>query len=138
MIRHVKRLSLVCLTQEMHEKTCGYWYCVMTEGMSHTAFATVEGLTRWMDERGLKLSEELPPAKTHQYQGLIGEYTDVCHMSYDAFYALEGKRTKILSNASYTMGIITEGENGRVINYLNPNCKDRFVYDYQTARREMS
>lgn len=139
MIRYVKRLALVCLTPEMHANTCGYWYCVQSEGMAHTAFATFEGLSKWMAERGLNFSQELPPAKTHQYQALVGEYTDVCHMSYDEFYALEGHRTKVLSNADYTMGIVTVDDNGqRVVNYLNPNCKDRVVYDYQTSRKEMS
>jgi len=135
----VKRLSLVCLTPDMHEKTCGYWYCVMSEGMSWTAFATVEGLNRWLDERGLTLSEPLPPAKTHQYQGIIGEYIEASHMSYDEFYALKGTRTKVLSNAAYTMGIITTDEQGiKVVNYLNCNCKDRTVYEYFASRKEMN
>jgi len=137
--RHVKNLSLACLTPEQHAQTCGYWYCVQTDCMSWTAFATVEGLNRWLEERGLTLSEPLPPAKTHQWQTIIGEYIEASHMSYDEFYALEGKRTKVLSNAAYTMGIITTNEEGlKVVNFLNCNCKDRTVYEYFESRKEMN
>lgn len=137
--RRVKNLSLSCLTPEQHAQTCGYWYCVQTDCMAWTAFATVEGLNRWLDERGLSLSEPLPPAKTHQWQPIIGEYIENSHMSYDEFYALKGPRTKVLSNANYTMGIITTDENGiKVVNYLNCNCKDRTVYEYFSSHKEMN
>lgn len=137
-MKHYSNLTLISITPPQHSLTCGYWYLIHHQGMSYTAFATLEGLSRWMEERGLTLSEELPERGVHSAQKLIGEFSENCHMSYDAFYSLQGQRTKQLSNGDYTLAIITDDAGHKTVNYLNPNCKDRHIFDYALARKEMN
>jgi hypothetical protein len=67
-----------------------------------------------------------------------GTYHHVMHLSYDTFYALQGERTRSLSNGDYTLAIITTDEDGtRTVNDLNPNCRDRKVFDYAESRALM-
>jgi hypothetical protein len=109
----------------------GYWYTVEHNFMAYTAFETFEGLSNWMAERGLNFSQELPPAKTYQMQSLIGEFYDHMHRHEETFLPLEGHKTKVMSNGSYTLAVVTVDDNGcRVVNYLNPNC-NRINYDWQ-------
>lgn len=138
-IKKHKNLSLICLDHAGNTSTCNYWYLVQENHSSLVAFETFEGLSRWMAERGINFSQELPPAKTHQYQPLIGEYYDCSHEWSALFGELDGHKTKVLSNAEYTYAIITADDKGlRTVHYMNPNCKGRMVFDYQQSKKEMN
>lgn len=129
-------LSLISLNQTAHARTCGYWYLIQSYGCTaHTAFATRAALIRWLDERGLTMTAELPAHGEHSVQQLAGSYRSQMHGGCDEFAALDGERTKILSNGEYTLGIITRDADGtRTEHYLNPNCRDRPVFDYWQTR----
>lgn len=135
MIEKHNSLTLVTLDPEGHAKTCNYWFLVLSGSMSHTAFEKPEQLTRYLKERGLELTAPLPDTGTYSYQKLAGAYREQCHMSYDEFYALKGERIRQLSNADYTLGIVTTDADGvKTVHYLNPNCRDRVVYNYSESR----
>src|SRR5438445_296985 len=72
-------LYACALTQEQHERTCGYWFTVTNGAMAHTAFATRAGLDRWLAERGLALEGELPAAGTWGTSRIVGEYRTALH-----------------------------------------------------------
>jgi len=55
---------LTVLDNEMHGRTCGYWYTITRHAISHTAFRTEEELKVWLKENRLELSEDLTPAGT--------------------------------------------------------------------------
>lgn len=148
MIETNTNLMVCALNAEQHMRTCGYWYTV-TQGaaMPHTAFATRRGLERWMEERGLSV-DEIPTAIQPQDYGkglssccwIVGTYRKQSHFSYDEFYALPAViETKTLDNGDYTLGRITQGEDGiRTVHYMNCNRKHRIVYPHYEARSEMS
>lgn len=126
---------VISLTQEQHNNTCGYWYVVKTHAMAHTAFATRINLLRWLALRHLKLEGELAEAGTHSVVTVSGKYRTSSHLSYDAFYSLEGDRIRHLDNGDYTLGIITDDEDGiRTVHHLNPNLHARPVFDYFESR----
>lgn len=128
-------LSVCSLDPEQHARTCNYWYTVRNEPYAHTAFNKRSSLMRWLEERGLELVQDLPEQGTHSYQRIEGQYRTAMHMSYDEFYALDGLRTRALSNGQWTMAVVTTDEEGiRTVHTLNPNCKDRPVYDYSESR----
>lgn len=128
-------LWLCSLTAEQKARTCGYWYTVTTGATPHTAFRTRQALDKWLSDRGLRLSAELPPIGTHAVQRLEGEYFQIMHGSYDEFYSLPAiGEIRLLSNGQYTLGRITEQDDGiRAVHTLNPNCKHRPVFDYRTS-----
>ena len=147
MINTYGNLYVCALNAEQHARTCGYWYTVTTGyATPHTAFATRQGLARWLEERGLTC--EIPTAVQPEdygkgltnYAVIVGTYRRHSHMSYDEFYALPVFiRTKVLDNGDYTLGIITNDEDGvRTVHHMNCNCHDRIEYEYATARKEMS
>ncbi|WP_281686660.1 hypothetical protein [Pseudomonas citronellolis] len=139
MTRHNRNLRLITLSPEQHAQTCDYWYLVHVDhGTSHTGFTTERGLLRYLGERGLELAEPLPKLGAYSCQALTGEYREKAWMSYDEFYALQGERTRALSNGSYTLAIITKDADGiRTVHTLNPNMRDRVVYDYNESRMLM-
>lgn len=139
-------LICVALNAEQHLRTCGYWYLVQKiTGCPHTAFATRQGLERWLEERGLKC--EIPTAlQPEDYgkgeinwapiQGVYGKRT-LWNMA--EFYALPAViRSKTLSNGDYVEAFITEEEGIRVVNTLNPNVRYRKTFPHAEARKEMS
>lgn len=129
------RLSICALTQEQHERTCGYWYTVQNAMMAHTAFATKAEAMRWLERRGLTIEHELPEAGEHGFQKIIGSYRRTSHMDVAAFSALQGEIIPVLDNAQYTKGIITIDADGiRIVHHLNCNAA-REVYDYQQTRQ---
>lgn len=145
---HYRNMQVTALNEEQHERTCGYWYTVTCGATAHTAFATRAGLQRWMTERGLALAGELPEV-TGEWATMpvIGEYYSMSHGRFvpdhdhmmvadDAWYALQPAIiTAVMSNGSYTLGIITEKSGVRTVHYLNPNVKTRWeATDYGTMR----
>lgn len=132
----IDSLGVVSLDSEGHAKTCDYWYLVQNHAFSHTAFNRCASFLQWLEERGLKLTAELPEHGT--FSGWIrieGSYRQQYHNSYDEFYALQGYRTRTLSNGDYTLAIITNDADGiKTVHTLNPNCHDRTVYDYRESR----
>jgi len=122
------------LTEEQHAQTCGYWYLVQAEGRAHTAFSNREHLIRWLEERGLSIVGELAMAGTHSIVHVDGSYRTEMHMSYDHFFSLDGIMIRSLSNGDYTLGIITEDDEGCIVHTLNPNMRHRLVFDYTASR----
>lgn len=131
------------LTQEAHERTCGYWFTVTSGACAHTAFTTRAGLDRWLSERGLALEGELPEAGTWGNTRIVGTYCAESHGDFvsddyrdgmvedEAWHSLEPVlATAALSNGDYTMALITEDAGGvRTVHTLNPNVRTRVVYD---------
>lgn len=154
---HYRNMQVTALNEEQHERTCGYWYTVTCGATAHTAFATRAGLQRWMTERGLALAGELPEV-TGEWATMpvIGEYYSTSHGEFDptekapgdpefqhlpmipgdAWHALQPAIiTAVMSNARYTLGIITEESGVRTVHHLNPNVKTRLeATDYGTMR----
>lgn len=132
-------LCVTSLDPTQHKRTCNYWYCVTNHETAHTAFATARGLYRWMEERGLTLDGELPPLGTWGNVKIVGTYCEMMHNDYAYFDALPAIfETKAMSNGDYTLAKITQDKNGvRTVHRLNPNCKLRPVFDYQSASAEM-
>ena len=128
------KLDVICITPERHEKTCGYWYLVQSKSTSHTAFKTKYGLLRWLNERGLELTEPLP-VNMGEYKviKINGSYYD--NMTFEDLPA--GVETKQLDNAEYTRATITKRDGLSVINFQNCNVKNRIVFDYFKADAEM-
>lgn len=138
MIEQFNSLSLVTLDPEWNKKTCDYWYLIQNSSSAHTAFNRRESLMQYLEERGLELTEELPAHGKHSSQRIKGSYRKLAHMSYDEFYALQGRRTRTLSNGDYVLAIITDDPDGiKTVHTLNPNCRDRQVFDYRESRATM-
>jgi hypothetical protein len=135
------QLYAASLTQEAHEKTCGYWFTVTNAATANTAFATRAGLDRWLSERGLSLEGELPAAGTYGGTRIIGEYRTASHgeflsddfrdgMGEGDFYSLNPiAATAEMSNGDYTLALITEEDGVRTVHTLNPNVKTRVEFD---------
>jgi len=131
-----ERLHWCALTPEARERTCGYWYTVTSNGATpHTAFRTRAALMRWLDDRGLTVEGEIPEPGNYAHGPIIGSYRRASHLSYDRFYDVEGLRTRVMDNADYTLGIISTDADGlRTIHHLNPNCRDRPIFDYRSSQ----
>ncbi len=127
-------LMICALTPEQHARTCDYWYTVTTHGFTtHTAFTTRGALLGWLHERGLTIDDSaIPEQGKHAVVPVKGAYRTAMHLgSYDGFFALRGRRTKVMSNASVTLAIITDDEDGlKTVHYLNPNMQDRPVFPW--------
>lgn len=131
-----RNLYLCTLARAAHERTCGYWYLVHCDwATSHTAFAQREHFLTWLEHLGLSLEAPIPEHGQHSGQKIVGSYRTAAHMSYDAFYALQGLQVRTMSNGRYTLGIITTDTDGiRTLHTLNPNCHYRPEYDYTESR----
>lgn len=129
------KLDLCVLTSEQHERTCNYWYVVTTGSTSLTAFHSLHGLLTWLTERNLKLTKPLTAPGIYSYQKIEGSYTDEAHMSTDKFLALNPVlESRTLSNGDYVLARITEENEHRTVHTLNPNVRDRPVFDYTESR----
>lgn len=132
-------LTVISITPDMHRKTCGYWYLVSSNAVSHTAFATSQGLMNWLDERGLVLEGNLPEMGAHAVLPVSGTYRTTSHLSYDDFFSLEGERIRVLDNGDYTLGVVTTDPDAvRNVHYLNCNMMDRPVFEYQASRNQLN
>lgn len=123
---------------ERQRRNIPYTYLVHHRAWSHTAFVSLNSLLRWADERGLILPESVTDDRGDSIQtgAIHGQYRAASHMDTSAFYALDGDLTRVLSNGDYTLGVLTVDENNIVtVHHLNPNVKDRPVFDYITSRK---
>lgn len=129
------RLYLITLDRAGHEKTCNYWYLVRSEGgaLAHTAFTHRVNLLRWLEERNLSLTEELPAHGEHSGQALTGGYSKRFVTSEEEFNRLVGIRTVCLHNRDYTAGILTTGEDGARMEHV-AHFSERPKFDYWAMR----
>jgi hypothetical protein len=128
-----KSLSLCTLTQEQHERTCGYWFIVQDMHGPHTAFRTPESLMRWLSERGLSLTNPLPAHGEHSFQYIEGNYARRYIGSINDIESRIEDQILILDNAQYTNAYVTHEDGLRVVNIVargNP----RMVFDYCLAQ----
>lgn len=142
-----KRLSVARITQSRHLQTCGYWLLVQEDGRSHTAFATLAGLLQWAQERGLTIPIMLPREGRHDdlsddrhaWTPIIGAYREQMHMDESEFDAIKPMlETRTLSNGDYVVAKITLDSDGiRTVHTLNPNVRNRHVYEYAESREMM-
>jgi hypothetical protein len=107
-----------------------YRFLINNGAMSHTAFHTEAGLSKWLHDTGIKKGKQ---GWGNNYD-LIGKYT-VISMSgnaekLDAFAKENNLRAStILDNGEYTRSYIKEAKGGNVIYYLNPNYpRETFAY----------
>jgi len=128
-----KSLSLSTLTQEQHEKTCGYWYIVQDMHGPHTAFRTREALMRWLSDRGLSLTRPLPGRGEHSFQYIAGNYARRYVGDMNQIEAQIEDRILVLDNAEYTVGYITHEDGLHVVNIVGPG-NSRMVFDYGLAQ----
>jgi hypothetical protein len=139
---HNKSLRVSHLDYYSHKRTCGYWYTVTAGSFSHTAFATRAGLDRYLAERGLSLATPLHTGDTVDdisHAEIIGTYREESHL-HDAatFQQIQGERTRTLSNGDWVEAIITTDPDGiRTVHTLNPNVRDRLVFDYRESCKMM-
>lgn len=132
--RKFESLTLISLTREQHEKTCGYWYLVQELCSSHTAFRTAAALFRWLEDRGLEMTKELPAHGEHSYQEIKGSYGkrylgDRLSISESAVEDM----LMVLDNAEYTIGYVTHEDGICVVNIVSRG-NPRVTFDYATAR----
>ena len=128
-----KSLTLSSLTQEQHERTCGYWYVVQDNHAPHTAFRTREALLCWLSDRNINLTKDLPAHGEHSFQFLEGQYarryagsiSDIEHRIEDQIL--------ILDNAEHTIGYVTHENGIRVVNIIGSG-NPRIVFDYRLAQ----
>ena len=128
-----KSLSLSTLTQEQHERTCGYWYIVEDYHSPHTAFRTREALLRWLDDRNIKLTKDLPAHGEHSYQHLDGQYATRYVGGLSDIQGRIEDNIMVLHNAEYTVGYVTHEDGFRVINVISRG-NPRMVFDYRIAQ----
>lgn len=140
-------LSLVTYNQHMHDTGANFWYAVRCQEMAHAAFRTRAGLRRWMNDRGIRFTQDIPSEGTFSYQRLEGRYRSTSWVSTAHFNALAGSdfardhglQTKVLSKGNYTLGLIFQDEDMvHNVNFLNPNVIGGVVYDYRKSVAEMS
>lgn len=125
-------LHLCALTAEQRAHTCRYWYTVTDNSTAHTAFRTRAALMRWLADRRLTLTAELPAELgEHAVQRIAGTYRTAMHTAQAEFFALRGDIGREMSNGEYTMAIYTADDDGIVtVHTLNPNVHTRPVYDW--------
>jgi len=124
----------VCHLNEERQKLIGYKFTVTEGATSHTAFRYRSSLLRWLDQRGLDLTEDLEEGEC---QKIVGKYKSHMHLSYADFYQHfdSAHHTKLLSNGKWTLGLITTDDDGiKTVHHLNPNCIYRPTFNYQECR----
>lgn len=125
------------LTSEQHQRTCNYWYTITERAAPHTAFTSEAGLQNWLTERGIALTQPLTKPGEWSSQPLAGSYVTKSHYTpedvayFNQLDALITTRTP--SNGNYTLAKITETDGIRTVHTLNPNAKERVVFDYRES-----
>ena len=124
---------LACLDPEFHERHQGYWYTITSGSFAHTAFHTKGALMQWLDERGLKLPEPLPPKRgVYKSMRIEGEYRVASYLSIEVFMKINPVlKIAQLDNGRYTLGKVTEENGVRTIHHLNCNIKRRIEFPYK-------
>lgn len=128
-----KSLTLSSLTQEQHERTCGYWYLVQDSHAPHTAFRTREALLRWLADRNIKLTRDLPAHGEHSFQYLEGQYARRYIGDESQINARLQDQILVLDNAEYTIGYVTHEDGIRVVNIVGRG-NPRTVFDYRLSQ----
>lgn len=136
MIQTHDKLYVGSLTPEQHARTCNYWYVVQSAYYPHIAFTHKHHLLQWLRDRGLELTQELPAERgVHSWQSVKGAYRTALDGDMDVFNQLQGLLTRGLQNGQYTLTIITHDDDGlRTEHKLNPNVRNRPVFDYAESR----
>lgn len=130
------RLSVRLLTPEQHEKSCNYWYVVESRMTAHTAFNKRANLLAWLSLRGLEIEGLLPPQGEFAWLNVNGIYRRALHTDPAVFDQISGIETRIMDNAKYTLGRITEDLDGiRTVHLLNINVNSRVEFDYEESQR---
>lgn len=132
MVGSFSHLSVCALTPDMHSRTCNYWYVVQDRASPHTAaFTYREDLIRWLEDRGLIVEGFIPKAQSGEWKRIIGTYHEEYHYDEKEFYALPATRDiRVLDNGKWTLGrIVLNADDTRTVHVLNPNVKDRPLYD---------
>lgn len=116
----------------------GYSYIVTKDSRGHAAFRTQTALCKWLDERGLHLEETGLSAEESRSIRVLGAYQRIVHTSYDEFFSLSGKHIRVLDNAEFTLGILTQLGSTRCVHVLNCNLRHRPVFDFKESMDLMS
>jgi hypothetical protein len=132
-MQKTKSLSLATLTQEQHDRTCGYWLIVQDYHSPHTAFRTCEGFFRWAEDRGLDIEKSLPAHGEHSYQTIIGQYGRRYIGDVSEIESRIEDQILVLDNAEYTIGYVTIEDGIRVINVIGRG-NPRMVFDYRSSQ----
>jgi hypothetical protein len=124
-VREFDDLHATALTQEMHERTAGYWYTVRCGALAHTAFRTLDDLHQWLSERGLSLASSLPDTRGEWANvQVIGTYRSNMDRDRDRFDALVPMLvTTVMDNAELVPAKITEEDGVRTVHYMNVNYR---------------
>lgn len=123
---------LCSLTEDQHSRTCGYWWTLTKGGIAHTAFRTEYALREFFNRIRVTLPELVQRGEWASWS-VPGEYRTCMHieLTREQFEQIPGSRFRAMSNGQYTEGIAETGGDGIVtIHTMNPNCKDRKVFDY--------
>lgn len=132
-MQKTKSLSLSTLTQEQHDRTCGYWLIVQDYHSPHTAFRTREGFFRWAEDRGLSIEVALPAQGEHSYQTIIGQYGRRWIADVSDIETRIEDQILVLDNVEYTIGYVTIEDGVRVINVIGRG-NPRTVFDYRLSQ----
>lgn len=129
----VDKLYVQHVTAEWRDRNNSpYWYLVTANFGSHNAFVTRAGLDRFLSERNLILRNAIDDPGEGSF--IIGSFREALHITTPAeFEKITGLHTYAMSNADWTLGIISDDPDGiRTVHVLNPNIYARPVYDYRT------
>jgi hypothetical protein len=128
-------LWVITLNAEGHARTCNYWYLIQSNHGPHTAFTSREHMLAWLEQLGLSLTTELPEHGEWSHQKVTGAYRTALHGDMAAFNALSGLELPALQNGDYTKTVITLDADGICTKHqLNPNVRNRPVYDYRASQ----
>lgn len=134
-VRTYENLMLCSLTKEQHDRTCGYWY-VVTEGAGtpHTAFRNRATALRWLSRLGLSIDRPLNDEGDHGVYFIKGGYRKISYLSPASYSDTEGSPCLVLDNARFTIGKLSQDDDGlRTVHYVNCNY-ERPEIDFLTGR----
>lgn len=127
-------LYLYTLDLEGNKKFAPYWYLLHRGAFSYKAFVHRASLLRWLEERGLTLSEPLPEHGSSRQLKVVGTFREVAHSDAHSFSLIQGSETRQLNNGDYTKAIITtDGDGVNTVHYMHPSNDSRIVYDYRES-----